>query len=71
MTRNALALSPRAVGAPDALVSLNEEEMLHVAGGFAMLGGVLAAGCLITGGVLLVAAVGVVVGAAVYLATQD
>jgi hypothetical protein len=67
MTQNALALSPRAVGAPDALVSLSEEEMLHTAGGFAMLGGVLLTGCLITGAVLAVAAVAVVAGAVAYI----
>jgi hypothetical protein len=67
---HSIALSQRALGAPDALVSLSEEEMLQIAGGFAMLGGALLAGCAIAGAVIALCVVGAVAGAAVYLATH-
>jgi hypothetical protein len=70
MTETALAL-PRPIGVPNKLLSLSEEEMLRVAGGFALLGGVLVSGCLIAGGIIAVCVVGAAVGAAVYLATHD
>jgi hypothetical protein len=70
MTQSAIALSPRAIGAPDGLASLSDDEMLRIAGGFAMIGGAILAGCAVAGAIIAVCVVGAVVGAAVYLMTQ-